>query len=225
MSRPRLLDLYCKAGGAGMGYWLAGFDVVGVDIEAQPRYPFEFIQADALTFPLDGYDVIHASPPCQAYTAMGPIARLTAKTVREYPDLVAPTRRRLEESGVPYVMENVKGAPLINYITLCGSSFGLPLRRHRLFESNLLLMGVPCAHNALPKVHRSADSRARSILTRFVPVYGGTRFANDGPLRKRAMGINWMTRKEITQAIPPAYTQFIGEQLIRALDFGSTVVA
>lgn len=131
--KPRLLDLFCGAGGAGMGYHQAGFDVVGVDINPQPDYPFEFHQADAMEFPLDGFDAIHASPPCQVFTALK-----TMHNAGEHFDLLTPMRARLKEWGGPYVIENVPGAPMQDHVTLCGSSFGLgvkkydrELRRHR----------------------------------------------------------------------------------------------
>src|SRR5512146_881208 len=122
MAAPRLLDLFCGAGGAAMGYHRACFEVVGVDINPQPHYPFEFHQADALTYPLDGFDVIHASPPCQDYTIASLYHRMNGKT---YPDLIEPTRKHLMRSSSVWVMENVPGAPLINPIMLCGSMFGL----------------------------------------------------------------------------------------------------
>jgi DNA (cytosine-5)-methyltransferase 1 len=136
--KPRILDLFCGAGGASAGYARAGFDVVGVDLNPQPRYPFEFHQADALTFPLDGFDAIHASPPCQAYSTM----RRGLWKDREHPDLIAPIRDRLIGADVPYVIENVEGARrlLVNPVLLCGTMFGLgtkegnQLRRHRYFE-------------------------------------------------------------------------------------------
>jgi DNA (cytosine-5)-methyltransferase 1 len=137
--RPRILDLFCGAGGAGMGYHRAGFDVVGVDLAPQPHYPFEFSQSDALAwldYPLTlglRFDAIHASPPCQAYSAMSACRPGLAD---QYPDLVAPTRELLEATGLPYVIENVPRAPLRDPVTLCGHMFGLPLYRHRLFEAN-----------------------------------------------------------------------------------------
>jgi DNA (cytosine-5)-methyltransferase 1 len=127
MTRPRIADLFCKAGGAGMGYYRAGFDVVGVDIEPQPRYPFEFVQADALTFDLDGFDAYHASPPCQGFSAMKRATKV------EHADLLTPTRARLLATGRPFVLENVEGAPLHEPWKLCGTQFGLKTRRHRLF--------------------------------------------------------------------------------------------
>jgi DNA (cytosine-5)-methyltransferase 1 len=202
--KPRLLDLFCGAGGCSVGYDRAGFEVVGVDIAPQPRYPFEFHEADALTFPLEGFDAVHASPPCRAHTT------LRHRTGGDYPDLVAATRHRLLDSGLPYVIENVVGAPLLNPVTLCGSAFGLgvggrQLRRHRLFESNAPVMAHPCQH------HGPA-----------VGVYGTggggqmTRgFKAEGVADARvALGIDWMSLAELAQAIPPAYTEHIGGYLL-----------
>lgn len=212
LARPRLLDLFCGAGGAAMGYHRAGFDVVGVDIKPQPNYPFEFHQADALTFPLEGFDVIHASPPCQAYSALSwhPQNRDV-----EYPDLIEATRCRLRSAGVPYVIENVEGAPLIDPTTLCGSSFGLPLKRHRLFETAFPVIALACAHASLPKRFR-VWRHGEEIMSAFVPVYGtgGGKAAEHWP---EAMGIDWMTRAEMAQAIPPAYTEHIGRSLMEAV--------
>lgn len=212
MNRPRLLDLFCGAGGAAVGYHRAGFDVIGVDINPQPNYPYEFHQADAPEFLFDAYDkydpfvyvdAIHASPPCQAYSP------LRHRTGEEYVDLVDATRSLLEATGLPYVIENVPGAPLRNPIVLCGSSFGLgangrQLRRHRLFETNFPVMAMPCNHHGQP-----------------IGVYGTggggqmTRGYKGTPEEYReAMGIDWATRAEIAQAIPPAYTEFIGGFLL-----------
>lgn len=217
MVKPRLLDLFCGAGGAAMGYHRAGFDVVGVDIKPQPRYPFEFHNADALTYPLDGFDVVHASPPCQAYS----VTRHTHSV--EHPDLLAPVRSRLKSWGGLYVIENVPGAPMDHPITLCGAQHRaydpstelmLRLRRHRLFESNVALMSEPC----------SCDS------TTVGGVYGGgnTSLEHARQVRKggynpptevmrELMGIDWMTYDQLCQAIPPAYTEFIGEQILEQL--------
>lgn len=198
----RLLDLCCGCGGAGVGYHRAGFNVVGVDIEPQPNYPYEFHQADVLTYPLEGFDAYHASVPCHAYTS------LRHRTGRQYPDLIALVRARLQATGRPYVIENVPGAPLHNPVTLCGSMFGLgvngrQLRRHRLFEGSFPVMAHPCQHHGQP-----------------VGVYGTggggqmTRGYKGTPDEYRqAMGIDWATRAEIAQAIPPAYTQHIGSYL------------
>ena len=200
----RLLDLFCGAGGAAMGYYKAGFEVIGIDITPQPNYPFRFIQADAITFPLIGYDAIHASPPCQAYSSLRGLGKQAHK---ERVDLVAQMRARLRSAGVPYVIENVVGAPLVNPIVLCGSHFGLRVRRHRLFESNVPLVQPQCAHKG-PALgvwgdHPQSSSgkwkngRARSYLEAC-----------------EAMGIGWMPWKALTQAIPPAYTEYVGRSLL-----------
>src|SRR5262252_358856 len=141
MTRPRLLDLFCGAGGAAMGYWRAGFDVTGVDVVPQPSYPFTFVQADALAYPLDGFDAVHASPPCQAYSVATGNARRG-----DHVDLYEPVRRRLEASGLPWVIENVIGAPYRQGVVLCGSMFGLRVRRHRNFEASFLMLAPACDH-------------------------------------------------------------------------------
>lgn len=210
MARPRLLDLFCGAGGCSVGYHRAGFDVVGVDLEDQPRYPFEFVRADALEFPLDGFDAIHALPPCQRYSkicrAMG--------IANERPDLVAPIRDRLMASGVPYVIENVAGAPLIDPVILCGSMFrlrtssGLWLRRHRLFETSFRIDDRPiCRHPKGVSIGVYGNGTNRYHLEKL----GRTIKVAEC---REAMGIDWMTRKELSQAIPPAYTEWIGNRLI-----------
>ena len=203
-----------------MGYSRAGFDVVGVDIKPQPRFPFEFCQADAMTFPLDGYDVIHASPPCQAYSSM----RKGRWQDRSHPDLVAKTRANLQATGLPYVIENVVGAPLVNPITLCGSMFGLQsihgnqLRRHRLFEIHPphVCLVQPCQHNhASPiGVYGGGQHPARR-KRRYDESAEGLDFGVTE--RRRAMGIDWMTGRELNQAIPPAYTEWIGRHLWQQL--------
>jgi DNA (cytosine-5)-methyltransferase 1 len=210
----RLLDLFCGAGGAAVGYRRAGFDVVGVDHVAQPRYPFEFHQADALTFPLDGFDVIHASPPCHAYSTV------TGRNRRKYPDLVADTRHRLFASRLPYVIENVEGAPLLAPFRLCGSSFGLDLRRHRLFEPGRWhpVLVPPCAHHWQARRYRSLNHRRGDLLASVVGVHGHLNYAGEQVLREQAMGIEWMTPHELTQAIPPAYTEWLGAQLMAHLE-------
>jgi DNA (cytosine-5)-methyltransferase 1 len=216
MTRPRLLDLFCGAGGAGMGYHQAGFDVVGVDIVPQPRYPFEFHQADALEFPLDGFDAIHASPPCQAYTIANNIHGRT-----DHPDLIPQTRGRLQASGVPWVIENVPGSPLRSYVVLCGLALGLNVKRHRWFESSDWLMVPPCppghpgdwvlvfGHTVLDRGHQVG------ITANGGPIIHRNHLGTD--VGREAMGINWMTRDELSEAIPPAYTRFIGEQLLAHL--------
>ncbi len=195
-----------------MGYHRAGFDVVGVDIHAQPHYPFEFHRGDAMTWPLEGFDAIHASPPCQSFSK-------SVKKVNRgnHEDLVAGTRERLRESGLPYVIENVPGAPLVDYIFLCGSSFGLPLRRHRLFESNVLLFSRPCAHKAYPAIYAPAWNRTQKL--RVMSISGGYA-QRQGTMEdhKAAFGVDWdVTLRELSNAIPPAYTEWIGQQLIASL--------
>ena len=215
----RLLDLYCGAGGAAVGYNRAGFDeIVGVDLKPQPRYPFEFVQADALTYPLDGFDAIHASPPCQAFTAMKSMPNAKA-----HPDLVAATRKRLQASGVPWVIENVPGAPLAHAVILCGTMFRLgcesaELRRHRLFETSWPVMApCSCQHGWLGVGaatigvygHAGGSSRAQRYARRKNGQHFPTR------ARAEAMGIDWMTGTELSQAIPPCYTEFVGRCLLQ----------
>lgn len=202
-----------------MGYHQAGFDIVGVDINPQPNYPFEFIQADALDLisPVaramtDTYfDAIHASPVCYAWSKMRD-CRPGLKD--DQPDLITPLRPLLEAIGRPYVIENVPGAPLRNYVQVCGSGLGMQLQRHRWFESNIPLWGVPCAHgqNQWNPAYGHSTGRKR----RRVPVIGEWRIRPD--LQHAAMGIDWMTLPELTEAIPPAYTQWIGEQLLAHLE-------
>jgi DNA (cytosine-5)-methyltransferase 1 len=213
MTRPRLLDLFCGAGGAAVGYHRAGFDVTGVDIEPQPHYPFDFHQADALTFPLDGFDVVHASPPCQRWSTS---TKRWNGRAGLHPDLIEPTRVLLRSLGVPYVIENVPGAPLITPVRLCGSSFGLGVRRHRLFETSFPLLVPPCAHGTQPPRYR-VYAHGRWYLSPVAPVYGhGDGKAGDA--WGEAMQIGGMTRAELAQAIPPAYTEHIGRQLLALLD-------
>jgi DNA (cytosine-5)-methyltransferase 1 len=135
--KPRVLDLFCGAGGASMGYHRAGFEVVGVDLVPQPHYPFVFVQADALTYPLDGFEVVVASPPCPGYSRATAFHRGARA---KHPLLIEPIRERFKAQGVPYVIENVEGAPLLHPILLCGTMFGLRSIRHRLFESNVPLL-------------------------------------------------------------------------------------
>ena len=222
MTRPRLLDLFCGAGGAAMGYHRAGFEVVGVDIAPQPHYPFEFHQADALTYPFDGFDAIHASPPCQHYSTATKMQGLDAPD--RHPDLIEPTRSRLFASGLPYVIENVRGAPLRASVQLCGTSFGLEgrgfyLRRHRLFETSfpILFAPHPCAHprglRALDVTgHANGKRGGASYSPRFPDLF------DDLSTRKLLMGIDWMTSDELSEAIPPAYTEWIGRQLLAVLE-------
>ena len=213
-SRPRLLDLFCCAGGAGIGYSKAGFDVIGVDIDPQPNYPLPFIQADVLTLDykfLSWFDAVHASPPCQAYSDLAKRNR----NAHEWPRLIEPVREMLTESGRPYVIENVDGAPLRNPVVLCGTMFKeLRVLRHRLFETNFPLLVPP--HGKHPKVHtfdrRKSHYGKTNEWTDFVQVTGGGNCTLAAA--RAAMGIDWMTKTEINEAIPPAYTRFIGKQLL-----------
>lgn len=211
MGRPRLLDLFCGAGGAGMGYRRAGFDVVGVDIAPQPRYPFEFHQGDALEFLAEhGHEfaAVHASPPCQAYSRTGHLADAQGGR-RSVVRLIEPTRTALRRLGVPYVIENVEDAPLMSPLMLCGSMFNLRVRRHRLFESPVFMFGLGCAHRQ--------QGRPVGVLNwgrwgHQIP--NGGRMAESLGDAQDAMGIDWMNRRELAEAIPPAYTEFIGRQLL-----------
>jgi DNA (cytosine-5)-methyltransferase 1 len=191
-----------------MGLHRAGFDVVGVDINHQPRYPFCFIQADALTFPLEGFDFIWASPPCQAFTAY----RRRPGHVAVRPNLIPAIRAWLLEAGVPWCIENVTGAPLINAMTLCGSMFGLDVRRHRKFETSWLMLAPPCNHAAQRPRFAQATNRANLRQTVEVGVWRI-------PLKvqQRAMGIDWLPPKELSQAIPPAYAEAIGRDALHGL--------
>lgn len=211
--RPRLLDLFCGAGGAAMGYHRAGFEVVGVDINPQPHYPFEFVQVDALkflTYENDDFDAVHASPPCQSFTAY---RRRGGGVGDRYLNLIPQTRHWLWVSGLPYVIENVPGAPLHNPVTLCGSSFGLDVRRHRLFESNVPILAPPCDHSW--QTPRFPQATNRSNLRSTVEI-GVWRIPLD--VQRKAMGIEWMTLPELSEAIPPAYTEHIGRQLIEHIE-------
>jgi DNA (cytosine-5)-methyltransferase 1 len=206
-TRPRLLDLYCGAGGGAVGYWLAGFDVTGVDIARQPNYPFRSVVADALTYPLDGYDVVHASPPCHDHSTLR-----STYNAHGTGWLLAATLDRLAAHGAPWIVENVGGARAEMggaWVTLCGSSFGLGVRRHRLFATSFALLVPPCAHYLQPE---PVD------VTGGGPLAGGSRPGHRKPRglseARAAMGIGWMTRAELNRAIPPAYTEFIGEQLL-----------
>jgi DNA (cytosine-5)-methyltransferase 1 len=216
MSRPILLDLFCGAGGAAMGYHRAGFDVVGVDIKPQPHFPFRFIQADALTFPLDGFDVIHASPPCQGYSphVSSSSSRWVPTLGKDEPRLIEEVRSRLVGVGVPYVIENVYGArdELEWPALLCGSMFGLPITRHRLFEVNGKPFAAP-PHDCRPRAKEYAQKRGWEY--RDMTVTGKGRHAGTTERWAEIMGIGWhMTQHEMAESIPPAYTEFIGCVLI-----------
>jgi DNA (cytosine-5)-methyltransferase 1 len=209
MSRPLLLDLFCGAGGAAVGYHRAGFDVVGVDVSPQPHYPFEFRQADATTFPLDGFDAIHASPPCQDHSAL----RHTAGQLHQTGWMLAATRERLLAQSAPWIIENVPGAPLRTDYRLCGCMFDLPrLRRERWFETSwhAFELRPPC-HHVGPAVTVAGHG-----------AQGSYEFDENGNYpsqadRRAAMGIDWMNRDELAQAIPPAFTEYIGARLLEQI--------
>jgi hypothetical protein len=199
-----ILDLFSGAGGAAEGYHRAGFGIVGVDIEPQPHYPFEFHQADAMTYPLDGFDVIHASPPCQRFAG-------TYQDHSHHPDLLTPIRAALKASGLPYVIENIPTAPMPTGLLLCGSTFNLPTIRHRRFEINPDLGLVP------------------SLCSQRKHGRGVTHGAGFYPYARKNWQPNWeryvlpaiwpwMTIDEAGQAIPPAYTEYIGRQLLDVLE-------
>ncbi len=211
----RLLDLFCGAGGAAMGYSQAGFtEIVGVDIVPQPNYPFTFIQGDALAPPvgLGGVDLIHASPPCQRDSVANNVHQ------KAHPDLLPPTRNLLESVGTPWVIENVPGAPMGHWALVCGRALGLNIKRHRWFESNQLLWSTSC-----PKGHPGDwllvfghSVMERGHVVRQTPAGNNTthRKHTTTDRGREAMEIDWMNRDELSEAIPPAYTKFIGEQFL-----------
>lgn len=226
VNRPRLLDLFCGAGGAAMGYHRAGFDVVGVDIKPQPHYPFTSLRADGLEFlsrpgrfvwpPGGTFDAIHASPPCQGYVGWQNIGTARGGT-NDWPRLIEPIRELLDATGLPYVIENVENAPLQTNLVLCGSMFGLGVRRHRKFETSFAVLGRPasCAHTG-DKVGVYGKLDGRRLFTRA----DGSELHNPSSLEQAqtAMGIDWMEWDELKEAIPPAYTQWIGSQLMNYVE-------
>jgi DNA (cytosine-5)-methyltransferase 1 len=219
--KPRLLDLFCKAGGASMGYHRAGFEVVGVDIEPQPHYPFEFIQADALEKLADkefiaGFDAVAGSPPCQSESDM------RHRTGIDYEDFLTPTLELLAGIDKPWVVENVASTKKMpGSLILCGTEFGLKARcrggevrwlsRHRRFGSNVFLLGAGGCHCTRGKLIGGVYGTGGGG-----PMNRGYKF--HAPEGREAMGIDWMTWPELSQAIPPAYTEFIGRQLVAALE-------
>lgn len=224
-TRPRLLDLFCCQGGAAAGYAAAGFDVVGVDIEDQPRYPYERVKGDAVeilsTLVVGGllvdiidtarhlylrdFDAIHASPPCQAFTKAQQLQG------NEHPDLIGPIRELCQRSGLPYIIENVEGAPLENPTMLCGTMFGLRLYRHRLFETNWPLTEPLHGQHYLRQVKMGRKPGPQDILQ---PVGNFT----DVDAAREAMGMSWASRDGLREAIPPAYTEYIGTQLLAHIE-------
>ena len=216
----RALDLFCCAGGAAMGLHRAGFDVVGVDIRPQPRYPFEFHQADAVKFPLNGFDFIWASPPCQRFSDL---AKRNGNA-DDWPDLIEPIRNRLEKSGVLWVIENVEGAPLRSPVVLCGTMFPeLRVLRHRLFESNF---DIPQPEHGKHPLVFTMDKRKAHYGklcqdTAYVQVTGGGNCSKANA--SDAMGIDWMTKNELNEAVPPAYSEHIGRAAIAHIKATQTV--
>jgi DNA (cytosine-5)-methyltransferase 1 len=249
--RPKILDLFCGAGGAGYGLYEAGFDVTGVDVKPQKRYPrndhMRFVQADAIEYALAygwQYDAVWASPPCQSHSQITP-------DKSKHVDLIPHTRFVLETLGLPYIIENVYGAKkaLRNPVMLCGADFGLKVYRHRLFESNVLLL-VPChvphrdntpraGHGVSSKGFISVTSGGKSLEFKHYPnngrrsgIYGISgngfvtvtgHFSGIGYCRM-AMGVDWMTAHELAQAIPPAYSKYLGRQLMQYVQQRSEVV-
>lgn len=232
---PRILDFFCKAGGMAMGLHRAGFEVVGIDIEEQPNYPFDFYLADVMAMQQDRFegcwheygkrsmlpgqlgrclgrfDAIHASPPCQAHSDLQKQSKL------RYRDYIPALRELLERTGLPYVIENVEGAPLRDPVVLCGTMFpGLRVLRHRLFETNWPLTAPPHPPGRHPLVFthdkRKAHHGKLDQDTAYVQVTGGGNctIAN----ARAAMGIDWMTKDELNEAIPPAYGEYVGRQLM-----------
>ncbi|MGW9270771.1 DNA cytosine methyltransferase [Microbacterium sp. NPDC055599] len=217
MSRPVLLDLFSCAGGAGMGYHRAGFEVIGVDKDSQPRYPFEHHVADAIevldTLVRTGQvfgrtiDAVHTSPPCQSFTAY---RRRGAGVGEGYLNLIPDVRERLGRLDVPWIIENVETAraELVDPVKLCGSSFGLDVRRHRLFESNIALGAPPCDHSWQTPRFPPATNRTNLRSTVEVGVW---RIPLE--VQRKAMGIDWMELRELSEALPPAFTEHLGRQL------------
>lgn len=224
----RLLDLFSCAGGAAVGYHRAGFDVVGVDVRPQPEYPFEFHLGDALEFLRDHgheFDAIHASPPCQAYSRASLLAEHQGNK-RSTVDLVEPTRMALIATGKPFVIENVAGAPLVSPLMLCGSMFGLKVRRHRMFESSVAMFAPgPCRHKEQGRpvgVYGRMGDHVKGVDKQRPErgvIYGG-RTASTIAEAQDALGIAWVTRWDsLKEAIPPAYTEWVGRQLALSVHF------
>lgn len=216
-----MLDLFCGAGGAAMGYHRAGFTVIGVDIEPQPHYPFRFVQDEAISFCRKHgflFDFIHGSPPCQVHSSLQPFAS------DHHVNLIPSTRAAMRSTGKPYVIENVVGAPLIDPIMLCGSAFDdLYVLRHRLFESSQPLRGVQCDHEGQAqrspgfRTFRRSDGEYRKPRSPVLTIHGLGSQGEPVAVMRKVMGVHWMTQKELVQAIPPAYTEYLGNQVVELL--------
>jgi DNA (cytosine-5)-methyltransferase 1 len=212
VSRPILLDLFAGAGGAAMGYYRAGFMPIGVDIEPQPNYPFEFHQGDAFDLLAElgaDVDAIHASPPCQHYSTA------TADPSR-HPDLYGRTRELLDATGRPWVIENVPGAPALSGVILCGSMFGLRVRRHRIFESSFLVLAPACRHREQGTPLGIYGDGGTGRQTRPDGSYRSTK-AHRWQFAE-LMGMPWAEPREIVQAIPPIYTEWLGAHLLSVIE-------
>jgi len=213
VDKPKLLDLFCGAGGASMGYSRAGFEVEGVDIKPQPHYPFKFYLADALTFPLEGYDAYHASPPCQYYSRMRNLSWFKNNI---YWRSVPPTIKKLKTIGdKPFVIENVENCwDMPDSFILCGFSLGLSLYRHRRFMVNFPIL-IP-SH----QMHKKLVETGKRSIAVFKEVNRDSIAGHFSGVKKARliMGIDWMTRDELSQAIPPAYTEYIGKYLMEAIN-------
>jgi DNA (cytosine-5)-methyltransferase 1 len=210
----KLLDLFCGVGGASVGYHQAGFEVHGVDLKHGKRYPFTYLRADVLDVLKDKdfinqFDVIHASPPCQTHSITKHLRNAQGNSTSKL-DLIPETRQALIASGKPYIIENVPGSPLINPIQLCGSSFGLKVRRHRLFESNMPLIGSKCDHKA-----QGRPVGVYGSLNDEIPKGGKTASTIDEA--RKAMDMDWAIWTELVEAIPPAFTKYLGGQIVNWL--------
>ena len=206
----KLLDLYCGVGGASAGYAAAGFEVTGIDLKHGKRYPYTYIRGNVLEYLhdidfLQSFDVIHASPPCQTHSITQHLRNAQGKTTSKV-DLIPQTRAALMASRKPYIIENVPGSPLVNPIQLCGSAFDLKVRRHRLFENNMSLEGSICNHKA-----QGRPVGVYGSLKDEIPKGGKTAISIDEA--RSAMGISWAIWTELVEAIPPAYTKYLGLQI------------
>lgn len=195
----KILDLFCCQGGAAKGYADAGFEVVGIDIDPQPLYPFTFIQADATEYPLDGFDALHASPPCQDHS----VSRHASGGSHGTGWMLRHTLDRFRASGLPYVVENVDGAELPSALTLCGTTFGLGLHRHRRFETSFAAFSPGCDPSQVRYRGRAAE------------IFG--HHGNTDRIRDE-WGVPWMTQYGTAQSIPPAFTRYLGELLLAEIE-------